>query len=66
MAIAAFMIAATTIPTHDVLAHSTHTKTVTKADNSQHATFGAGSSGNTATNTPTNTQTQTTNSGTTG
>jgi hypothetical protein len=62
LAIAAVMIAAATVlPTHNALA----SKCKQKANNSQHAAFGAGSSGNTATSTPTNTQTQTCNIGST-
>ena len=42
---------------------NTHTDAVQAADNSQHASFGPGSSGNTADNSPTNVQTQDVSSG---
>jgi hypothetical protein len=72
-AVAAFMIAATTtIPGH--YAHAQNSVSVggtsafaaQLADNSQHASFGAGSSYNTATNEPYNDQTQTQTAGSTG
>ena len=79
LAIAAVMIAATTIiPTHDAFAKKkkgwykkysdvkvgeTESESVQAADLSQNVAFGPGATGNTATSTPTNTQDQTTNTG---
>ena len=51
---------------HKVKVGDTETKCIEAADNSQHAVFGAGSTGDNATNKPTNTQSQTCNSGSTG
>jgi hypothetical protein len=76
-AVAAFMIAATTtvIPGHyahaqqqcmGVCVGGTAAEAIQAADNSQHASFGAGSSFNTATNTPSNTQNQYQTAGSTG
>jgi hypothetical protein len=70
-AVAAFMIAATTIiPGHyahaQVTVGGTTASAIQAADNGQHASFGAGSSSNTAYNAPFNDQTQTQNAGSTG
>jgi hypothetical protein len=74
VALAVLMVAATAFATgHNALAFgskvkvgNTKSKCIQAADNSQHAAFGAGSTGDLATNTPLNTQTQTCNAGSTG
>jgi hypothetical protein len=76
VAIGAFMIAAATLVpgNNNAMAHhknnhkfisigNTRTTAIQAADNSQHVSFGAGSTGNTATNSPVNVQSQSVNSG---
>jgi hypothetical protein len=73
VALAVLMVAATPLVTeHNAFAKSkvkvgnSKTLAIQAADNAQHASFGAGSTNDTATNTPTNNQTQTTHAGSTG